>query len=48
MLLPGTFVVLALWLGFVWFVDPDGFRRRSSIAKTKSRSQSETPRLKKL
>jgi hypothetical protein len=26
MLLTGTLVVLILWLAFVWFCDPDGFR----------------------
>lgn len=26
MLLAGTLAVLALWLIFVWFFDPDGFR----------------------
>ena len=27
MLIAGTLVVLALWLGLIWFADPDGFRR---------------------
>lgn len=26
MLLSATVVVLGLWLAFVWFCDPDGFR----------------------
>lgn len=33
MLLIDTLVVLALWLGFVWFVDPDGFQKRACTAK---------------
>jgi hypothetical protein len=40
MLLTGTLVVLTLWLGFVWFVDPDGFRKRAYSAKPGFRSQS--------
>lgn len=27
MLLVATILVLALWLAFVWFADPDGLRR---------------------
>jgi hypothetical protein len=42
MLLTGTLVVLALWLGFVWFVDPDGFRKRACNAKAGFRSQSQS------
>jgi hypothetical protein len=26
MMLAGTLAILALWLAFVWFADPDGFR----------------------
>ena len=44
MLLTGTLVVLVLWLGFIWFVDPDGFRKRSCSAKPGFRSQSERRR----
>ena len=40
MLLTGTLVVLALLLGFIWFVDPDGFRKRACSAKAGFRSQS--------
>ena len=24
----GTLIILALWLAFIWFVDPDGFAPR--------------------
>ena len=24
----GTLIILALWLAFIWFVDPDGFASR--------------------
>jgi hypothetical protein len=32
MIIAGTLIILALWLAFVWFVDPDGYRnaRRQS------------------
>jgi hypothetical protein len=32
MIMAGTLIILALWLAFVWFVDPDGYRnaRRQS------------------
>jgi hypothetical protein len=32
MIMAGTLTILALWLAFVWFVDPDGYRnaRRQS------------------
>ena len=36
MMLIGTFVVLASWLAFVWFADPDGFRRRAVVRRTKA------------
>jgi hypothetical protein len=26
MIIAGTLIILALWLAFVWFVDPDGYR----------------------
>lgn len=26
MIMAGTLIILALWLAFVWFVDPDGHR----------------------
>jgi len=26
MVIAGTLIILALWLAFVWFVDPDGYR----------------------
>jgi hypothetical protein len=26
MIMAGTLIILALWLAFVWFVDPDGYR----------------------
>ena len=26
MILVGTLVILVLWLAFIWFVDPDGYR----------------------
>ena len=26
MIFVGTLVVLTLWLGFIWFADPDGYR----------------------
>ena len=31
MLLSGTLVVLTIWLSFVWFFDPDGFREARRI-----------------
>ena len=34
MLIVGTLVVLALWLGLIWFGDPDGFRRRSCATRS--------------
>lgn len=37
MLLSATVIVLALWLAFVWFCDPDGFRAARS---TKPRAKS--------
>jgi hypothetical protein len=37
MLLSATVVVLALWLAFVWFCDPDGFRA-ARIAKSRTKS----------
>jgi hypothetical protein len=33
-----TFMVLALWLMFVWFYDPDGFRARRVPANFRARS----------
>lgn len=44
MLLTGIFIVLALWIGFVWFVDPDGFRKRPCSAKAGFLAQSERRR----
>ena len=38
MLLAGTLVVLALWLGFVFIVDPDGFRKRRGAHARRSQS----------
>jgi hypothetical protein len=26
MIIGGTLIVLALWMAFIWFVDPDGHR----------------------
>lgn len=40
MLLTGTVVVLALWLGFVWFAGPDKFRKRACSAQEQRRPQS--------
>ena len=40
MLLTGTLVVLALWLGLVWFVDPDGVWKGACSARAEFRSQS--------
>jgi hypothetical protein len=37
MLLTATLVVLALWLAFVWFCDPDGFRVRTRRAPVRSK-----------
>lgn len=31
MILVGTLVILALWLAFIWFVDPDGHRGGRSV-----------------
>lgn len=39
MLLTGTLIVLALWLGFIWFADPDGFRTRAYHLQHSRRSQ---------
>ena len=36
MMLIGTIAVLASWLAFVWFADPDGFRRRAVVRRTKT------------
>jgi hypothetical protein len=46
MLLTGTLIVLALWLLFVWFCDPDGFRprrvhNRSCVRKRPESTQTE-------
>jgi hypothetical protein len=41
MILAGTLVILALWLAFIWFADPDGYRGAWSatrrIAKDENR-----------
>jgi hypothetical protein len=26
MIFAGTLITLALWLAFIWFIDPDGYR----------------------
>jgi hypothetical protein len=40
MLLTLTLMVLALWLEFVWFVDPDAFRTQTYSAQEASPSSS--------
>ncbi len=36
MLLTGTLIVLAAWLAFIWFADPDGFRRRRALREMRT------------
>ena len=45
MLLIGTLIVLAIWLAFVWFCDPDGFRTRSNQADTNTSDGLTCPRV---
>jgi hypothetical protein len=39
MIIGGTLIILALWMAFIWFVDPDGLRS--------ARRPAETPRARK-
>jgi hypothetical protein len=36
-----TFIVLAIWLAFVWFCDPDGFRRHAEAKRTSASNSRE-------
>ena len=42
MLLIGTMIVLALWMTFVWSVDPDGLRRRGKEPASRAGRTNET------
>lgn len=42
MLLSGTLAVLAIWLSFVWFIDPDGFREASRAHAVRLRARGRT------
>lgn len=39
MILVGTLVILALWLAFIWFVDPDGHRGERSVPATRESAE---------
>jgi hypothetical protein len=41
MLLSGSLAVLAVWLAFVWYLDPDGFReaRRMHAIRLRARGR---------
>jgi hypothetical protein len=42
MLLIGTIIVLALWLAFVWFVDPGDFHGSKRLRLVRARGSSPT------
>jgi hypothetical protein len=43
MIIGGTLIILALWMAFIWFVDPDGIRS----ARLGGRRLAKTPRARK-
>ena len=43
MIIGGTLITLALWMAFIWFVDPDGLRK----ARPGGRRLAKIPRARK-
>ena len=35
MIIGATLIILALWMAFIWFVDPDDLRSARRLAKTR-------------